>query len=115
MITKWNNDQEPQAPYYAVIFISTKGTEREGYAEMDDYLMNKAQNWEGFLGYSSVGNEDKSIFISYWKDKESISSWRDHDKHLEAKSSAKQGWYAYYHSLVCVVESSSTFIEKFVS
>ena len=110
MITNWKNNKAPEAPYYAVIFISIKGDNLEGYDELDDYLMEKAQNWEGYLGYSVVRNEGKSMFISYWRDKETVESWKAYDIHLDAKAQAPKGdWFKYYHSLVCKVESSSIF------
>lgn len=111
MITHWK-DKAPTPPYYAVIFISKKAEQLEGYAEMDDYLMQEAHKQDGFLGYSSQGSNEGSIFISYWRDEESIASWRNHSEHLKAKSKAFEIWYDYLHSMICKVESSHIFIRN---
>lgn len=109
MITHWR-DKEPQAPYYAVIFISHRSEDLEGYQEMDDHLMKEVQDEPGFLGYSSQGTSQGGIFISYWKDQSSIQHWRRHADHLEAKRQASARWYDYFHSMICKVESSHLFI-----
>lgn len=108
MITTWKNQTPPEAPFYAVIFISRKGENLEGYEEMDNRMMELAQQQEGYLGYSSSSNPDGGIFISYWKDETSIQKWRVNGEHGEAKSKAK-GWYDYYHSMISKVESSYIF------
>mgnify|MGYP006287905531 CR=1 FL=1 len=108
MITHWE-EQAPEAPFYAVIFISKKSRELEGYQEADESLMAEARQQAGYLGYSSLGREDEGIFISYWRDKSSIEQWRAHGDHLVAKANGRKKWYDYYHSMICRVESSRVF------
>lgn len=109
MNTHWISGDPPEAPFKAVIFISEKSDQLEGYQEMDDHLMDEVRSMPGFLGYSSQGDGTRSIFISYWKDDTSIAAWRDRRDHLSAKTWAKKGWYRYYHSMVCEVNSSVIF------
>ncbi len=104
MITNWKI-KAPRAPFYAVIFISKKSNDLEGYEEMDARMMELAQQQEGYLGYSSVSKPEGGIFISYWKDEQSIQNWRVNPEHASAKAKAKQ-WYHYYHSMISKVESS---------
>jgi len=104
MNTIWKTEA-PEAPYYAVIFISQKSEHLEGYAEMDERMMAKAQAQDGYLGYSSAGDAKQGIFISYWESEAAIEKWRKDLEHGEAKAGAK-GWYSYYHSMICKVESS---------
>ncbi len=111
MITTWKNNQAPKSPFYAVIFISRKSENLEGYEEMDARMMELAQQQEGYLGYSSVSKPEGGIFISYWQDEESIQKWRENSRHGEAKGKAKD-WYAYYHSMISKVESSYIFGEQ---
>ncbi|WP_417609648.1 antibiotic biosynthesis monooxygenase family protein [Owenweeksia hongkongensis] len=111
MTTTWKNQTSPTAPFYAVIFISRKGENLEGYEEMDARMMELAQQQEGYLGYSSVSKLAGGIFISYWQDEESIQKWRVDSRHGEAKGKAKD-WYAYYHSMISKVESSYIFGEQ---
>jgi heme-degrading monooxygenase HmoA len=107
MKTNWKNTP-PAAPFYAVIFISRKSENLSGYAQMDDRMMTLAQAQPGYLGYSSLADGAKNIFISYWKDQAVIENWRQHTEHKVAKSKAST-WYAYYHSLICKVESHHEF------
>ncbi|MEQ9262920.1 MAG: hypothetical protein RLP14_07165 [Owenweeksia sp.] len=111
MITHWKTGQAPEAPFKAVIFISVKREVKEDYHKMDELLMNEVQNYEGFLGYSSISKTNQGIFISYWQTDEAIARWRDFNTHREAKSRAPKAWYSYYHSMICTVESSRVFEE----
>ncbi len=108
MLTTWKNDSPPEAPYFAVIFISRKGPQLDGYQETDERMMAEAQKQPGYLGYSSVSGSDGGIFISYWQNQESIDNWRRHSGHREAKGNARS-WYDYYHSMICEVKSSKIF------
>jgi heme-degrading monooxygenase HmoA len=111
IISHWR-DSEPEAPYYAVIFISRKSAELDGYQEMDEHLMKEVQSQDGYLGYSSQGTTSGGIFISYWKDQASIDIWRKHSDHKVAKREAAARWYDYFHSMICKVESSHMFVRE---
>lgn len=93
-----------EVPYYAVVFISRKSQDLDGYAQMDEQTITLAQTMPGYLGYESVNNGNKGIFISYWKTMADIENWRRHPVHIDAKSNAVH-WYEYYHSMICLVES----------
>ncbi len=101
----WKYDEAPQAPFIGVIFISKKSKNLEGYKEMDQRMMEMAQEQEGYLGYANQSGVNEGIFISFWKDEASIQNWRDDKEHGEAKSKASS-WYSYYHSMICEVKSS---------
>lgn len=101
----------PSSGYYAVIFSSTKSNDLEGYKEMDDAMMNLAQEQDGFLGYESSSNGDSGIFISYWESMESITKWRNNLEHGKAKANAIK-WYKRYLSQICKVESSHLYESK---
>jgi heme-degrading monooxygenase HmoA len=98
----------PSKDFYAVIFSSEKSDNLEGYAEMDDKTLRLAQEQPGFLGFESVNNGNKGIFISYWESMDAINNWRQNATHLMAKSNANN-WYKRYLSQVCKVESSRLF------
>jgi heme-degrading monooxygenase HmoA len=98
----------PSSNFYAVIFSSSRSETREGYAEMDELTMRLAAEQPGYLGYESVNDGEKSIFISYWENKAAIESWKTNATHLMAKSQARR-WYTRYLSQVCLVESSRLF------
>lgn len=98
----------PASGFYAVIFSSEKSEDRDGYAEMDELTMLLASEQPGYLGYESVSDGQRSIFISYWESKEAIDGWSAHATHKLAKSNAAR-WYLRYLSQVCRVESSRLF------
>ncbi|HAA01088.1 MAG TPA: antibiotic biosynthesis monooxygenase [Flavobacteriales bacterium] len=94
----------PATPYYAVIFISTRSYQLEGYPEMDELTIRLATEMDGFIGYESINSDRKGIFISYWRDMKSIEEWRKHPVHLEAKKKGNSLWYDHYISQICKVE-----------
>ena len=96
-----------QTPYYAVIFSYQRSDDLEGYQEMDQITLQLAQSIKGYLGYEVTGDgKEHAIFISYWKDMESIEKWRKNDIHNQAKQKGKTQWYNWYHSQICRVEHS---------
>lgn len=107
-ITNWKNTTPPEAPFYAVIFISRKSENLDGYATTDAHMMELAQQQAGYLGYTSQSGTGGDVFISYWKTEEHIAHWQQNEAHKVAKSKARQ-WYSYFHSMVCKVESSLVF------
>ena len=109
MLTYWKNNIPPTAPFFAVIFVSKKADDLDGYEEMDNLLMEESQKLEGFLGYSSASGANGGIFISYWQDESSIQKWRNHDDHKIAKQKAPTQWYQYYLSIISEVKSIKKF------
>jgi heme-degrading monooxygenase HmoA len=98
----------PENGFYAVIFSNTKSANLEGYAEMDEITMDLAVRQPGYLGYESITNENRTIFISYWETKEAIDGWRRNSTHQMAKAQAVK-WYERYLTQICFVESSRLF------
>jgi len=105
-LINWKNGEVPKPPYYASIFNYTLGEDLSGYAEMDELTLDLAIQTEGFLGYESHKSGNRGSFISYWKNLDAIDTWRKNTTHQHAKSSGKQKWYSYYHSMIARVESA---------
>jgi heme-degrading monooxygenase HmoA len=105
MITTWHKEA-PTAPLYAVSFISQKSDQLKDYSATNEEMMQESAQNSGFLGYSSFAKGREGIFISSWKDHAAIDPWRHHQGHLRAKTQVAKQWYAYYHSMICKVESS---------
>ncbi len=110
MQTHWKN-AAPQPPFYAVVFVSIKREDLEGYQAMDELMMTEAQKQPGYLGYSSAGQGKGGIFISYWQDQNCIENWRQHAGHMQAKGQATR-WYQYFHTLICEVKSHREFLSE---
>lgn len=93
----------PEPPYYAVIFTSALKKTHEGYSEMADKMEELAKLQPGYLGFESA-REKLGISISYWKDLESIRSWKQNTEHLLAQKSGRENWYEQYHIRITKVE-----------
>lgn len=102
----WKNNSIPAAPYYAVIFCSTRSKNLEGYSQMDEATIEKVKTLDGFLGFENIKNGDDGIFISYWSDMDSINKWKHNEMHLEAKQKGRSMWYNRILSQICKVEQS---------
>ncbi len=93
---------------YAVIFSYQRSNDLEGYLEMDDATLEEVKAIDGYLGHEVTGDgSEHAIFISYWKDRESIDHWRKNGLHKKAKAKGKTQWYKWYHSIICKVETSN--------
>jgi len=99
-----------QPPYYAVIFTSIKNENNEGYEEWDNRMFELVNEEAGYLGHESYRNADgKGVTISYWKDLESLSHWRNNPQHQQAQELGMQKWYEHYRIRVCKVERDYEF------
>jgi len=93
----------PKPPYYAVIFTSTRTEGDRGYSKMADYMLELAEKQEGFLGIESA-REDLGLTVSYWRDLESIKSWKENSEHLIAQEKGREEWYKSYKTRIAKVE-----------
>jgi len=98
----------PKPPYYAVIFTSTRTDGDRGYSKMADYMLDLAQQQEGFLGIESA-REDLGLTVSYWRDLESIKSWKENSEHLIAQEKGREEWYKNYKIRIAKVERDYEF------
>lgn len=111
-MTSYWKTEIPKQDYYAVIFCSKKTENLEGYKETDDYIMKLAINEPGFLGYESNGDLTGGIFISYWKDMDSINRWKANLDHVKAKEKGIAQWYDRFLSQICKVEHTHHFVRQ---
>ncbi|MFT4666023.1 MAG: heme-degrading monooxygenase HmoA [Gammaproteobacteria bacterium] len=93
----------PPAPYYVVIFTSTRTDGDHGYNEMADLMVSLASEQDGFLGVESARSE-VGITVSYWRDLEAIKRWRAHAEHTIARDKGREGWYAAFKVRIARVE-----------
>lgn len=106
------NGLEP--PYYAVIFTnSLRGNPDEGYQLMAETMCQLAAQQPGYLGFESCRDEnDFAISVSYWKDLESITNWKNVSEHLVAQEQGVAGWYSEYRVRVCRVEREYGWVQS---
>ncbi|HIB37143.1 antibiotic biosynthesis monooxygenase [Mesonia sp.] len=96
-----------QTPY-AVIFTSKLKTKSKAYEEMASKMFSLAQEQKGFLGIESA-REDIGITVSYWKDLESIKTWKENAAHQIAQELGRNKWYAAYKVRIAKVERQYDF------
>ena len=96
---------------YAVIFSSERSVNPspEGYDAMDEATMRAVEQLDGYLGYEVVRNGTDAVFVSYWRDAESVNAWRHATLHGEAKREGRERWYDGFRSLVCAFDMVSFF------
>ena len=96
----------PNPPYYAVIFTSTRTEGDKGYSVMANKMVELAKQLEGFLGVESSRN---GITVSYWKDLESIKSWKENAEHSIARKKGRNEWYENFKTRIARVEQDYEF------
>ena len=95
----------PNPHYYAVIFTNQLSSNDEGYGAMADKLVEISKDQPGFLGIESTRDTTGlGITISYWKDEDSISAWKQNAKHLIAQKAGIERWYAHYELRVARID-----------
>jgi heme-degrading monooxygenase HmoA len=99
-----------QAPYYAVIFTSTRNEGDQGYAELAQKMEALAQEQPGFLGMESA-REHLGITVSYWENVNAITQWKKQLDHTEAQRKGRATWYSGYRVRICKVEKEYSFGE----
>lgn len=95
------NHLEP--PYYAVIFTTLLSEDLANYQSTAVQMEKLAEQQEGYLGIETARNE-LGITISYWKDLNSITNWKNNLEHAEARDKGRQQWYTQYRLRICKVE-----------
>lgn len=98
-------------PYYAVIFSSTQTENTNGYLEMSNQMVALAKVQDGFLGIESARNKI-GITVSYWRDLESISQWKQNTEHILAQQKGQEIWYDWYRVRICKVVNDYEFLHK---
>ena len=93
----------PKPPYYAVIFTNVRTEGDDGYDDMVEKMAALATAQPGYLGRESA-REEVGITVSYWKDLESIGSWKKHSDHLQAQRLGREKWYSSYKTRIALVE-----------
>jgi heme-degrading monooxygenase HmoA len=93
----------PAAPYYAVIFTSTRTDGDNGYGRMADAMVELAARQPGFLGVESA-REEVGITVSYWESEAAIANWKANAAHQVAQRRGKAEWYQAFKLRICKVE-----------
>ncbi len=92
---------------YSVAFIFKPGKYDEQFHILDKAIQEIAESMEGYIGKevweSADGKKINSTY--YWATEESIKTFSQHPKHLEAKQQYSK-WYDGYHIVISKVQRS---------
>lgn len=98
----------PEPPYFAVIFSSVLNEDTEEYQAVSLELEELAKENPGFLGFEAA-RSDLGIFISYWKDLDSIKEWKEVSAHRLAQTRGRKEWYQSFQVRIAKVERAYGF------
>ena len=92
-----------QPPYYAVIFTTLVTDNLTDYEATAERIEELAKQQEGYLGIE-FARDGLGITVSYWRDLDSISKWKNNIEHTEARNRGREQWYEQYQLRICKVE-----------
>ena len=90
-------------PYYAVVFTTLVTNDLADYQETAGRMEELAKQQPGYLGVESARSE-VGITVSYWKDLDSVTNWKNNIQHSEAIERGRKQWYRQYQLRICKVE-----------
>lgn len=72
---------------------------------MSAIMNDLAAEQDGYLGHESArGSDGFGITVSYWRDEQAITNWREHARHRVAQRLGRDRWYEDYVLRVARVE-----------
>lgn len=91
----------------AVIFeVEMNPGRGEDYFELTGNLRPELEAIEGFISverFQSLGDENKYVSVSFWRDEKAIKTWRDHVEHRIAQDRGKRELFADFRIRVAEV------------
>jgi heme-degrading monooxygenase HmoA len=91
----------------AVIFEFTASPERrEEYLELAGGLNALVKDFDGFLSierFQSLGDPDRYVSLSFWRDEECVRKWRNVMQHREAQAKGRGGIFKSYRLRIASV------------
>src|SRR3974377_1677933 len=78
---------------YAVIFeVEPKPGRRQDYLDIAAALRSDLERIDGFISverFQSLTNEGKILSLSFWRDAEAVTRWREHERHRRAQEKGR--------------------------
>ncbi|CDL85317.1 antibiotic biosynthesis monooxygenase family protein [Xenorhabdus szentirmaii] len=91
----------------AVIFeVELAENQSERYFDIATTIRPLLDSIPGFISverFQGLGQNNKYLSLSYWRDEESIKQWRNTYQHREAQTLGRNGVFADYHLKVTVI------------
>ena len=92
-----------EPPYYAVIFTTILTEDLVDYHKTAQKMEALAKEQDGYLGIESA-RAHVGITVSYWKDLDAITAWKNNVEHTAARKRGREQWYEQYQLRICKVE-----------
>ena len=91
----------------AVIFEVIPADGRKGdYLEHAARLRSELERIDGFISaerFQSLTNPDKILSLSFWRDEDAVTGWRNQSKHRATQSAGRNGIFRDYRLRVAAV------------
>jgi len=80
------------------------------YEKLTDVMFARASSWPGFVAMKSYTGEDgERLTLVWWKDAETLRSWREDAPHDSAQRKGRELWYEWYEMDVAEIVRESRF------
>ncbi len=91
----------------AIIFEVTPAEGRkDAYLSLAGALRSELEQMDGFISverFQSITDPGKMLSLSFWRDEEAVTRWRNHAKHRMTQAKGRGGIFADYRLRVAVV------------
>ncbi len=91
----------------AVIFeFRADPAQRTTYLELAQRMSRLVEDADGFLGierFQSLADENRVLSLSFWRDEEAVTAWRNTVAHREAQARGRDGIFRDYRLRVARV------------
>ena len=82
----------------------------EDYQQLDAELEHLVRDQPGYVTHKSyTAGDGERLTLVWFKDVESLQSWKMQPRHLEAQCRGRERWYQYYEMEVAEVVRTSSF------
>ena len=100
----------------AVIFEAIPAPGKwDEYLDIAAGLKPELSKIEGFISierFQSIGNPEKVLSLSFWKDEESIKQWRNTEMHRLAQSKGREGIFKDYRLRIADVSRDYGMLDR---
>ena len=95
-----------------VILFRSRFTPQAGqdYQELDAEMERLVRDQPGYVSHKSYGAADgERLTLVWFRDQETLRSWKMQPRHLEAQRRGRERWYEFYEIEVAEVVRTSSF------
>lgn len=91
----------------AVIFeVWPASGHKDDYLAIAMRLRPELEKIDGFVSverFQSLTDPDKLLSLSFWRDEEAVSNWRNHEDHRQSQAAGRGGIFADYRLRIAAV------------